>query len=230
MRSGIAIGLSGSLAILGGVLILASGARAQSFMLDAVSFVYQREGDVLPAATQPLIKGFILVLSAIILLGGFLAVIGGLAIFRRHFTTGKILVAFGAGSVLPESLFSWVTTFTLTAFRFSLRELITGLAFCSPRSPATSQSLCRVLSISNLKEKRRESRLLRASRLEEEKPTISFLSEYLVRTTATSLCCGQTLTRCGSSVQIRPGPLPFLFFTHKQVLTMCIYPLFGISL
>lgn len=97
MRSGIAIGLSGSLAILGGVLILASGARAQSLMLDAVSFVYQREGDVLPAATQPLIKGFILVLSAIILLGGFLAVIGGLAIFRRHFTTGKILVAFGGG-------------------------------------------------------------------------------------------------------------------------------------
>ncbi|MGI0081010.1 MAG: hypothetical protein ACRECH_15485 [Nitrososphaerales archaeon] len=97
MRRRSAIVLSGSLAILGGLLILASGARTQSFMLDAVLFVYQREGSVIPTTMEPLIKDFILVLSAIILLGGLLAVVGGFTIFEGHLTAGKILVALGGG-------------------------------------------------------------------------------------------------------------------------------------
>ncbi len=69
----------------------------QSFLLDAVLFVYQRDGGVLPSTMKPLVETFILVVSLIILLGGFLAIIGGFAIFRNHFTMGKILIALGGG-------------------------------------------------------------------------------------------------------------------------------------
>ena len=142
MRSGSAIALSGSLAILGGVFILASGARAQSFMLDAVQFVYKKEGNSLPTATAPLVNAFILVLSLIILFGGFLAVIGGLAIFRRHFTIGKVFIALGGGigfagiaffmgydiyaygfSVLVSRIDYWIGVLLATFARFVAKDV-----------------------------------------------------------------------------------------------------------
>jgi hypothetical protein len=97
LRKENAILVSGFLAILGGLFILASGVRLQSLMILAVNYVYQREGSALPPDVQAGAQIFIIILVVIVALGGTLAILGGLTIFGGHVTLAKFLMALGGG-------------------------------------------------------------------------------------------------------------------------------------
>jgi hypothetical protein len=131
---------SGSLAILGGALILFSGVKVQSFMLDAVQYVYAKESNVLPQSLEPVVRGFVFVVSVIIIFGGLLAIVGGIVVFTRHLTIGKVLIALGGGigfaglifavgydvyaygfSILSSRLYYWIGVVLATIARYILK-------------------------------------------------------------------------------------------------------------
>jgi hypothetical protein len=97
VKTRVTIIAGGILAIIGGVLILESGVATRSFLVLAVSYSEQRFGGALPGIAQYTIRIAVLVLSAIISLGGLVAIVGGLLVLLKHRLTGKILIALGGG-------------------------------------------------------------------------------------------------------------------------------------
>ena len=86
----------GILAIIGGLLIVASGFRTSSFLLSVIAYS-SKYGTTLPYSVQFATHAVLTVLSIIIALGGLAAVLGGLLALAKHTTMGKLFIAFGGG-------------------------------------------------------------------------------------------------------------------------------------
>jgi hypothetical protein len=89
--------LGGSLAIVGGLLILSSGFRTHSFILQFAPYLEQQVNSSIPYAAQVTISAGISVLSFIIALGGLAVITGAIFVFLNHLTLGKLLIALGGG-------------------------------------------------------------------------------------------------------------------------------------
>jgi hypothetical protein len=87
----------GILGIIGGILILQSGVSTRSFMLTLAAYSFKRFGQGLPGIAQDSIDLTLLVLGALIALGGLLAILGGFLVLLKHRLSGKILIALGGG-------------------------------------------------------------------------------------------------------------------------------------
>jgi hypothetical protein len=89
--------VSAILAIIGGALIIISGYRTRSFIIMALSYSDQRFSGSSPFALQLTAQTAIAILSAVMALGGILAIIGGILLLLKRITIGKILIAMGGG-------------------------------------------------------------------------------------------------------------------------------------
>jgi len=96
-KSRVSIATGGLLAIIGGLLIVASGFRTGSFLLEVASYSEQKFGSDLPGIAQSAVHLAVLGLSFVIGFGGLLAILGGILVLTRHSTSGKILIGLGGG-------------------------------------------------------------------------------------------------------------------------------------
>jgi len=96
-KSNTSIILGGILAIIGGLLIIASGFRTGSFLVTAANYSEAKFGSLLPGEALSAIQIALIVLSFVIGFGGLLAILGGIFIFSKHITIGKILIGLGGG-------------------------------------------------------------------------------------------------------------------------------------
>ncbi len=91
------------LAIIAGVLLLVSGGPGPSGL-------YQIVLQKLPSfIDNPLVLSAASVIELILIgistFGGFVVILGGYLIYRRHVTSGKLVVGIGAGAGIPWLLF-----------------------------------------------------------------------------------------------------------------------------
>ena len=96
-KTGASIITGGILAIIGGSLIMNSGFGTRSFIITVLSYSDQKFGSGLPDLARLTFNAAIFVLSAVIALGGLVAVLGGLLVLLKHRTMGKLLIALGGG-------------------------------------------------------------------------------------------------------------------------------------
>ena len=97
MKTRASIIAGGILAILGGLLILQSGVSTRSFMLNVISYSYEKFGGSLPGIAKSSIDVVLFALGTLIALGGLLAILGGTLVLLKHRLSGKVLIALGGG-------------------------------------------------------------------------------------------------------------------------------------
>jgi hypothetical protein len=86
------------LAFVGGGLILASGVSAHGFLLSVLSLVSDRLPAILPGTISTPLSIALAILSVPIALGGLTVISGGVALYRGHIFTGRLLIALGGGA------------------------------------------------------------------------------------------------------------------------------------
>jgi hypothetical protein len=96
---------AGVVAIIAGLLLIASGVASGSILLTGLSYVDRYVGSNAPSA-QFLVNIAIVMLTLVVGLGGILDLIGGFLLFRKHSTSGRFLVGLGGGSAILGLLFS----------------------------------------------------------------------------------------------------------------------------
>ena len=90
--------LAGGLALVGGVLMLASGYSSRGFLYTALGYAEPRVSDLLSGAYASAAALAITLVEGVIALGGLTVMIGGLAIILRFVTVGRVLVWLGGGA------------------------------------------------------------------------------------------------------------------------------------
>ena len=89
---------AGSLGVVGGLLMFASGYTSRGFLYAALGYAEPHISDFLSGeAASAAILAFTVV-ELIIALGGLAVVMGGLAILSAHTTTGRVLIYLGGGA------------------------------------------------------------------------------------------------------------------------------------
>jgi hypothetical protein len=104
---GIRIYAAGTLAVLGGLLMLGSGYSSRGFLYAALGYAEPRVSDFLSGAAANTAIVAIAILELLIGLGGLTVLVGGLMIFAHHTTTGRVLVYLGGGAGLLGLLVSF---------------------------------------------------------------------------------------------------------------------------
>jgi hypothetical protein len=90
--------LAGSLAILGGLLMLASGYTSRGFLYTALGYGAQEIPTYLTGFAGSAALLAITLLELVIALGGLTVLVGGLVILTHHTTTGRTLIYLGGGA------------------------------------------------------------------------------------------------------------------------------------
>ncbi len=99
--------LAGSLAIIGGALMVASGFAVHGFLLSTLTLVSGHVSEFLPSEVSPLIVIILEILTGLIALGGITVILGGLALLvYARALLGRILIALGGGAGLLSFLVS----------------------------------------------------------------------------------------------------------------------------
>ncbi len=95
---GLRLYAAGFLAVVGGILMLASGYTSRGFLYTALNIGEPRLSDFLSGVALSAAVLAITVLELIIALGGLTVLIGGLMVLIHHTTTGRILIYLGGGA------------------------------------------------------------------------------------------------------------------------------------
>ena len=96
---------AGTLAIIAGVLFLASGVASGSIFLTGLSYLDRYVGTNAPSV-QFVVNIAIVMLTFVVGLGGVLDLAGGALLLRKHSTSGRIFVGLGGGSAILGLFFS----------------------------------------------------------------------------------------------------------------------------
>jgi hypothetical protein len=89
---------AGALALVGGLLMFASGYTSRGILYTALGFAEPRISDLLSGAALGAAVVAITVLEFIIALGGLTVAVGGLLLLTHHISTGRVLVWLGGGA------------------------------------------------------------------------------------------------------------------------------------
>ncbi|MDE1857846.1 MAG: hypothetical protein KGI26_02095 [Thaumarchaeota archaeon] len=89
---------AGALAVVGGLLMLASGYTSRGFLYTALGFAEPRFSDFLSGAALGAAVVGVTVLELVIALGGLTVLAGGLMVILHHTTTGRVLIWLGGGA------------------------------------------------------------------------------------------------------------------------------------
>ena len=89
---------AGALAVVGGLLMLASGYTSRGFLYTALGFAEPRFSDFLSGAALDAAVVGVTVLELVIALGGLTVIAGGLMVILHHTTLGRVLIWLGGGA------------------------------------------------------------------------------------------------------------------------------------
>jgi hypothetical protein len=95
---GVKLYAAGALAVVGGVLMLASGYTSRGFLYTALGYAVPQISNHFSGAFANAAVLAITVLEVIIALGGLTILLGGFIILTRHTTTGRTLIYLGGGA------------------------------------------------------------------------------------------------------------------------------------
>lgn len=87
-----------ALAVSGGALMVIGGFASHSFLLSVLGLIDANLGGYLSGTSLFAVQVSILVISALISLGGLTVISGGVLIFTGHLTTGRLLIMLGGGA------------------------------------------------------------------------------------------------------------------------------------
>jgi hypothetical protein len=105
---------SGLLAIVGGVLMVASGYSSRGFLFLALGYAANQIPSYFSGLAADAVVLTVSVVELLIGLGGLTVLIGGIFILRHHVRTGRVLIFLGGGAGLLGLLISFgYTTFKL---------------------------------------------------------------------------------------------------------------------
>ena len=111
--------VAGTLALVGGLLILIAGGTGMAAFLSDLKDIIE---DLMGSSNQTL-ETIFWILIFIAALGGISVMIGGLLIIKNHVVIGKILIALGAGMGIIGLILSLITT----TYRGESGEFLTWL-------------------------------------------------------------------------------------------------------
>ncbi len=97
-QMGIRAYAAGALAVVGGLLMLASGYSSRGFLYTALGFAEPRFSDFLSGAALGAAVIGVTVLELVIALGGLTVIAGGLMVILHHTTAGRVLIWLGGGA------------------------------------------------------------------------------------------------------------------------------------
>jgi hypothetical protein len=90
--------VAGGLAIVGGILMFASGYTSRGFLYTALGYAAPQVSDFLSGVVASAAVLAITVVELIVALGGLAVCIGGLTVITGHTTTGRVLIYLGGGA------------------------------------------------------------------------------------------------------------------------------------
>jgi len=96
---------AGYIAIIAGVLLVASGVISGSFLITGLTFLNKYIGPSIGSASL-LIQYAIEVLVFLVGFGGILAIVGGVLLLAKHGSAGRFLIGLGGGMAIFGLLFS----------------------------------------------------------------------------------------------------------------------------
>ena len=106
VQMGVKRNVAGALAIVGGLLMFASGYTSRGFLYIALGYAEPHVSDFLSGAAANAAILAITMVELIIALGGVAVAIGGVVILARHSTTGRFLIFLGGAAGLLGQLVS----------------------------------------------------------------------------------------------------------------------------
>jgi hypothetical protein len=89
---------AGLLAVVGGLLIIASGFSSHGFILYALGFASVLVPSVIGGLGGNVVRYIIAALALLVALGGMTVVLGGILILAKHMTMGRLLIMLGGGA------------------------------------------------------------------------------------------------------------------------------------
>lgn len=121
---------SSVLAMAGGALMVDGGLVNHSFLLSILNLAGGEASSLLDGVPGFALLLAISVVSMLIGLGGLTVVVGGIVIYARHITTGRLLVALGGGTGFVGLLISFGYTALTTGFTIAVSHSVywVGLA------------------------------------------------------------------------------------------------------
>jgi hypothetical protein len=104
---------AGALAVVGGVLMLASGYTSRGLLYTALNLAEPHISNFLTGMAANVAVLAVTILELVIALGGFAVMVGGLVVLTNHTTTGRTLIYLGGGA----GFIGLVVSFGYTAYR-----------------------------------------------------------------------------------------------------------------
>ena len=90
--------LAGALAALGGLLMVLSGYTSRGFLYTALGYAQPEISSLLSGMAENAAVLAITAVELVIAFGGMSVMVGGLAVFTGHTTTGRVLIYLGGGA------------------------------------------------------------------------------------------------------------------------------------
>ena len=119
---------AGVLAIIAGLIIVASGVTSGSILLTGLGYVDSYIGSSIGSAGQFMLQLAIGALTYLVGFGGFLALVGGVLLLLKHGSIGRFLIGLGGGMAIFGLLFSMVEALFVTGLSAPIfRQLYFGL-------------------------------------------------------------------------------------------------------
>jgi len=105
---------AGVLAVIAGMLLLASGVTSGSLLLTGLGYVDKYLGSSITSEGDFLLRLAIVTLTFVVGLGGILVVAGGVLLLRNHGSAGRLLLGLGGGMAILGLLFSMAEALYVT--------------------------------------------------------------------------------------------------------------------
>jgi hypothetical protein len=97
---------AGFLAVIAGLILIASGVTSGSILLTGLGYVDNYLGSSAGSAGQSVVQLAIVVVTFLVGLGGISAIAGGVLLLRGHGSFGRFLIGLGGGTAILGLLFS----------------------------------------------------------------------------------------------------------------------------
>ncbi len=107
---------AGVLALVSGLVLIASGVTSGSLLLTILSYVDKDLGPRLPFVDNFFLNLGIATLTFLVGLGGVLVIIGGASLLLKHRFIGRLLIGLGGGMAIFGLLFSMGEVYYVSGF------------------------------------------------------------------------------------------------------------------
>jgi hypothetical protein len=97
---------AGVLAVIAGLILIASGISSSSMLLTGLDYLDNHIGSSIGTAGQSLLQLTIATVGFLVGLGGISAIVGGILLLRGHGSSGRFLIGLGGGTAIFGLLIS----------------------------------------------------------------------------------------------------------------------------